>query len=31
MMFEVCGVDDSQFQLTISKGEPRKGGAVVIV
>jgi crossover junction endodeoxyribonuclease RusA len=26
----VCGVDDSQFALTISKGEPRKGGAVVI-
>jgi crossover junction endodeoxyribonuclease RusA len=28
---EICGVDDSQFQLTISRGEPRKGGAVVIV
>lgn len=27
---EVCGVDDSQFSLTIAKGEPRKGGAVVI-
>jgi crossover junction endodeoxyribonuclease RusA len=27
---EVTGVDDSQFNLTIAKGEPVKGGAVVI-
>jgi crossover junction endodeoxyribonuclease RusA len=27
---EVCGVDDSKFQLTIAKGSPVKGGAVVI-
>ena len=27
----VCGVDDSQFQLTIAKGEPTKGGCVEIV
>ena len=27
---EVCGVDDSQFQLTIAKGEPVKGGKVVL-
>ena len=27
---EITGVDDSQFRLTIAKGEPRKGGAVVI-
>jgi crossover junction endodeoxyribonuclease RusA len=26
----VSGVDDSKFQLTIAKGEPVKGGAVVI-
>jgi crossover junction endodeoxyribonuclease RusA len=26
----VCGVDDSQFKLTIAKGEPRKGGAVIV-
>lgn len=24
------GVDDSKFQLTIAKGEPRKGGAVIV-
>jgi crossover junction endodeoxyribonuclease RusA len=28
---EVCGVDDSQFKLTIAKGDPRQGGAVVVV
>lgn len=27
---EVCGVDDSKFNLKIAKGEPVKGGAVVI-
>ncbi len=27
---EVCGVDDSKFNLTIAKGEPVKGGAVVL-
>lgn len=27
---EVTGVDDSRFSLTIAKGEPRKGGAVVV-
>jgi crossover junction endodeoxyribonuclease RusA len=27
---EVTGVDDSQFSLKIAKGEPVKGGAVVI-
>lgn len=27
---EVCGVDDSKFSLKIVKGEPVKGGAVVI-
>lgn len=27
---EVCGVDDAHFNLTISKGEPVKGGAVVL-
>ena len=27
----VCGVDDSQFQLTVAKGEPTKGGCVEIV
>ena len=27
---EVCGVDDSRFNLTIGKGEPRKGGAVIV-
>ena len=27
---EVCGVDDSKFSFTIAKGEPVKGGAVVI-
>ena len=27
---EVCGVDDSRFQLTIGKGEPVKGGALVL-
>lgn len=26
----VCGVDDSRFSLTIAKGEPVPGGAVVI-
>jgi hypothetical protein len=26
----VTGVDDSQFSLKIAKGEPVKGGAVVI-
>lgn len=26
----VCGVDDSKFQLTIAKGEPVKGGAVIV-
>jgi crossover junction endodeoxyribonuclease RusA len=26
----VTGVDDSKFQLTIAKGEPRKGGAVIV-
>ncbi len=26
----VSGVDDSKFQLTIAKGDPVKGGAVVI-
>lgn len=26
----VCGVDDSKFSLSIAKGEPVKGGAVVI-
>lgn len=28
---EVCGVDDSQFSLKISKGEPVKGGAVMVI
>lgn len=27
---ERCGVDDSKFQLTISKGEPVKGGCVIV-
>lgn len=27
---DVCGVDDSKFNLKIAKGEPVKGGAVVI-
>lgn len=27
---EITGVDDSKFNLTIAKGEPVKGGAVVI-
>lgn len=27
---EVTGVDDSKFNFTISKGEPVKGGAVVV-
>lgn len=27
---EVCGVDDSKFNLKIAKGEPVKGGAVVV-
>lgn len=27
---EITGVDDSEFSFTISKGEPRKGGVVVI-
>ena len=27
---EITGVDDSRFQLTIAKGDPVKGGAVVI-
>lgn len=27
---EITGIDDSEFQFTISKGEPRKGGAVII-
>lgn len=26
----VTGIDDSQFQLTIAKGEPIKGGRVVV-
>ena len=26
----VTGVDDSEFVMTFSKGEPRKGGAVVV-
>lgn len=26
----VCGVDDSKFKLTIAKGEPVKGGAVMV-
>jgi crossover junction endodeoxyribonuclease RusA len=28
---EVAGVDDSQFSLTIAKGAPVKGGAVVVM
>lgn len=28
---EVCGVDDSKFNLKIAKGEPVKGGSVVLV
>jgi crossover junction endodeoxyribonuclease RusA len=28
---DVCGVDDSKWSITIAKGEPRKGGAVVVV
>lgn len=28
---EIAGVDDSEFVMTYRKGEPRKGGAVVIV
>lgn len=27
---EICGVDDSRFFLTIAKGEPKPGGAVVV-
>jgi len=27
---DVTGIDDSEFQFTIAKGEPRKGGAVII-
>lgn len=27
---EVCGVDDSKFNLKIAKGEPVAGGAVVV-
>lgn len=27
---EICGVDDSQFNLKIAKGEPVKGGALVL-
>lgn len=26
----ITGVDDSQFKLTYAKGEPRKGGAVIV-
>lgn len=26
----VCGVDDSQFELSIKKGRPIKGGAVIV-
>lgn len=26
----VCGVDDSSFSLTIAKGDPVKGGAVLV-
>ena len=26
----VCGVDDSRFKLRIVKGDPRKGGAVIL-
>jgi Holliday junction resolvase RusA-like endonuclease len=28
---DVCGVDDSKFNLKIAKGEPTKGGAVVVI
>ncbi len=28
---EVCGVDDSKFNLKIAKGKPVKGGVVVVV
>lgn len=27
---EICGVDDSHFSLTIAKGAPVKGGAVIV-
>lgn len=27
---QITGIDDSEFQFTIAKGEPRKGGAVII-
>lgn len=27
---QITGIDDSAFSFTIAKGEPRKGGAVVI-
>lgn len=27
---QITGIDDSEFQFTIAKGEPRKGGQVVI-
>lgn len=26
-----CGVDDSNFVMTYAKGEPRKGGCVVVI
>jgi crossover junction endodeoxyribonuclease RusA len=28
---DVCGVDDSKFNLKFAKGEPTKGGAVVVI
>jgi crossover junction endodeoxyribonuclease RusA len=28
---DVCGVDDSKFNFKIAKGEPTKGGAVVVI
>lgn len=27
---QITGIDDSEFQFTIAKGEPRTGGAVII-
>lgn len=27
---EITGIDDSEFQFTIAKGEPRKAGAVIV-